>query len=309
MISLEAPVNEPLPSLTSQQQTGNAGRHSADAPQLPESKGDPSSCHDRMRTEHPSTPNNRKPPQRADRFKTPSPLRWSYQLIGTTILAPLAASHPLSLSEIASRAMEADGAQLEQLFNPHTWALGLCFVMLLVGLVWAALVHSRTWSTQLCRHCLQASGFFSLVLGVAWTAILHSVDANDNRRYLALGVWSTFTIAFVSECIHDVQHPQHYSFLVVPAFLMALHVIQLLTQQIDSPVTQSWDVRRFYENVPVVFTLYAMVLYCLSTKSSPNDRIREEPAEGTELQDRSIGGDGVGNIPGGLSSQEVEDGE
>jgi hypothetical protein len=91
MTSLEAPVNEPLPSMTSQQQIGNAGRHSADAPQLPESKGDPSSCHNRMRSEHPSTPNNRKPPQRADRFKTPSRLRWSYQLIGMTILAPLAA--------------------------------------------------------------------------------------------------------------------------------------------------------------------------------------------------------------------------
>jgi hypothetical protein len=298
-----APLNEPLYSATGKEQTGKVGGHSADSPQPFGIKDNPSSYHERVRSGHPSTCIHPKPPRSDDGFKTSQLLRcsrtcWS---IAMTLFAPCAAAHPLSVSEIASLAMRADGAGSEQLSNPHTWVIGVWALMLLVGLVWIAWVQSRNLAMKWRPHCLYGSGSLSLASSIAWTSILVSVDANDNRRYLALGAWFMFTMAFVSECHHGVQQPGQYFILVVPAFLMAFHLIQYFaTQRFDSPAVQSWGIRTSYECVPLLYTLYAYGLYCIHTKAAPDGRRREEADDGTELPDipASTGGGGDDNNPG-----------
>ena len=163
-----------------------------------------------------------------------------------------------ALPPLASLVLDADDNKPEQLTDPDTWVAILCFLMILAGFGWAAWACARP---ETLRYSLQLLGLLSLTVSIAWTAILYSVDTNDNRRYLALGCWSMFIIAFVSETYHHVQYWLQYTFAVVPTFLTALHLTLFSVNQHAIPgEVQTWNVRQFYENAPLVFTLWVMLL-------------------------------------------------
>jgi hypothetical protein len=174
-----------------------------------------------------------------------------------------------ALPPLASVVLVPDGTKPQQFSGPHTWVTILCFFMILAGFAWAAWGFVRP---ETLRYSFELLGLLSLTVGIAWTAILYSVDTNDSRRYLALALWSMFTIAFIAESYHHVQHLPQFTFAGVPTFLMALHLTFFLVNQHTVPgEVQIWGLRQFYENAPLAFTLWTMLLCWIYHKPAMGD--------------------------------------
>jgi hypothetical protein len=237
----------------------------------------------------------------------------------------LALAHPLiprtALPTLAAAVLNPEGTKQEQVSqpDPYTWVTFSCFIMVLIGFAWTAWVCSRGWTLEQCRHSLVLSGLLSLAVSVAWTAILYTVDASQSPRYLALGCWSMFIISFIGESYQYLQKSRQYAFMVVPTFLLALHLtLFLVNQHIWPEKSQVWDLRRFYENAPLASTLWAILLCWIYQQWAPDDSSSEGVGDDINLDDllapgeggghgsnpgdslTSSGGDGNDNHPGGL---------
>lgn len=179
-----------------------------------------------------------------------------------TLVAPLSSAHtlvpPAALSPPIFGIADAGDNKSEQGPQPYAWVTILCFVMILAGFAWAACVRLRLWPSRWYWHTLLLSGVLSLAVSIVWTTILHTVDASP--RYLALGCWSMLMISFISVSYEGVQQPRQYAFMVLPTFLLALHLtLYLVNQHVDS----AWGPRRFYENAPPFYTLWVVFMRCL----------------------------------------------
>jgi hypothetical protein len=193
-----------------------------------------------------------------------------------------------ALPPLASVVLVPDGTKPQHYSDPDTWVTILCFFMILAGFAWAAWGFVRP---ETLRYSFELLGLLSLTVSIAWTAILYSVDVIDNRRYLALGCWSMFIIAFISESYHHVQHWPQYAFAGVPTFLTALHMTLFLVHQHTSPEeVQIWGLRQFYENAPLAFTLWTMLLCWIYHRPAMGD-----PSGG----DGDNGDPGESHAPGG----------
>lgn len=217
-------------------------------------------------------------------------------VIVVTFFAPLASAHPFILSAnqptLALGIADAGDAELEQ---PHAWVMLMCFVMILAGLAWTAWVRARLLTPRWCQHALILSGVLSLAVSIAWTAILYTVDTNQSPRYIALACWSMCMIVFLSESYQHVKQPRQYAFMVIPAFLMALHMtLFLVNYHVESGQGQLWGPRRFYENAPIAFTLWTMILRWIyhgrtvmdrrSGNANPNDPVRAGVRAGANME-------------------------
>ena len=204
----------------------------------------------------------------------------------------VASAHPsilhAALPPPVSLIVDVDDTKPEQLSDPDTWVTIFCFLMILAGFACAAWVCVRL---ETLRYSFELLGLLSLTVSVAWTAILYSVDTNDNRRYLALGSWSMLIIAFISESYHHVQHWPQYAFATVPTFLTALHLtLFLVNQHASLGEVQIWGLRQFYENAPLAFTLWTMLLCWIYHRPAMGD-----PPGGA---DEDNGGPGDSRAPG-----------
>jgi hypothetical protein len=109
--------------------------------------------------------------------------------------------------------------------------------------------------------------------------------------------------------------------MVVPTFLLALHLtLFLVNQHIGPEKPQVWDLRRFYENAPLAFTLWAILLCWIYQQLAPDDCSSEGVGDDVNLDNllapgeggghdsnpgdplNLSGGDGNDNHPGGLSA-------
>jgi hypothetical protein len=209
-------------------------------------------------------------------------------VIVVTLFTPLASARPFILPAIQSTAgLEIANAGDTSLEQPYAWVTIMCFIMILAGLAWTAWVRSRPSApTPLwCQHALLVSGLLSLTMSIAWTAILYTVDANQSPRYLALGCWSMFITAFISESYQHLQQSPQYAFMVVPVFILALHLtLFLVNQNIGPEQPQVWDLRRFYENAPLAFTLWAILLCWIYYQWTPDDCSSEGVGENIDLE-------------------------
>jgi hypothetical protein len=201
-----------------------------------------------------------------------------------------------ALPPLASVVLVPDSTKPQQFSGPQTWVTIACFFMVLAGFAWATCVFLRP---ETLRYSFELLGLLSLTVSVAWTAILYSVDINDNRRYLALGCWSIFIIAFTAESYHHVQHWPQYTFAGVPTFLTALHLTLFLVNQHTSPEeVQIWGLRQFYENAPLAFTLWTMLLCWIYHRPAVGDPSGGEDGDNGDPGDSHAPGEGpAASIP------------
>ena len=100
-----------------------------------------------------------------------------------------------------------------------------------------------------------------------------------------------FITAFISESYQHLQQSPQYAFMVVPVFILALHLtLFLVNQNIGPEQPQVWDLRRFYENAPLAFTLWTMLLCWIYHRPAMGD-----PPGGA---DEDNGGPGDSRAPG-----------
>jgi hypothetical protein len=195
---------------------------------------------------------------------------------------------------------EADGTSTDQVSAQYRWVPMVYFFSLLAGCAWAVRVPYRNWTSKTCRGCLVVSGLLSLAVSIVWTGIVDTVDANDNRRYLAVGFWAMLIIAFISEIYHGVHDTRKYAFLFVPTptFFLVLHSTLFLADQIAvSEEAKIWTLGRAYKLVPLLFTLWTILSYFIFYGSAPVD----DPNGGDGGNDQeglpTTGGGGDAGIP------------
>jgi hypothetical protein len=182
------------------------------------------------------------------------------------LIAPPASARPLvpqpTLPEPALGILDVGDTKLEQGSEPQAWVTLMCFIMILAGLAWTAWIRSRTLTPRWCRHALLLLGLLSLAVSIAWTTILHTVPTNQSPRYLALGCWLMLMIAFIAESHQKVEQHRQYAFMIIPAFLFALHLtLFLVSQHIElGKGQQLWGPRRFYENSPIFFNVWVILM-------------------------------------------------
>jgi hypothetical protein len=205
--------------------------------------------------------------------------------ISVVLAVPSVSARPLiaqAAPPIIAAVSKADDTKSDQVYGPYIWVMAICFTMTLAGCAWTAWIHVRNWTPKQCDHCLKIAGSISLMLGFIWIGIHVGVSTNDSRQYLALGAWSMVIIVFISETYDNIQKLQHsrtYAVLILPTFVMILHLnLFLVGKKPDSGAAQSWGIRRFYEYSPPPFTLWAIFLCWVFHTAAPD----EQPSEGAE---------------------------
>jgi hypothetical protein len=83
--------------------------------------------------------------------------------------------------------------------------------------------------------------------------------------------------------------------MVIPAFLMALHMtLFLVNYHVEKG--QLWSPRRFYENAPIAFTLWTLLLRWIYHGKNPVDRL--VVGWGGNVDPEALTGPGQGRGPG-----------